>query len=40
MGALSDARGIQTAFWIPVVCYAVVLHFALRGHKHTTAVAT
>jgi len=35
MGAISDARGIQAAFWIPVICYAVVLHFALRGHKHT-----
>ena len=35
MGAVSDARGIQTAFWIPVACYLVVLHFAVRGHKHT-----
>ncbi len=36
MGAVSDAMGIQTAFWIPVACYLVVLHFALRGHRHTT----
>ncbi len=35
MGAVSDAMGIQTAFWIPVACYLVVLHFALRGHQHT-----
>ena len=40
MGALSDARGIQTAFWIPVVCYAVVLHFALVGHRHTATPAS
>ncbi len=36
MGALSDARGIQSAFWIPVACYAAVLYFGLRGHRHTT----
>ena len=30
MGAVSDASGIQTAFWIPMVCYLVVLHFAWR----------
>lgn len=35
MGALSDASGIQTAFWLPVLCYAAVLHFALIGHRHT-----
>lgn len=35
MGALSDKAGIQAAFWVPVVCYAAVLHFALVGHKHT-----
>ncbi|MBL0170432.1 MAG: L-fucose:H+ symporter permease [Gemmatimonadaceae bacterium] len=40
MGAISDAQGIQTAFWIPVFCYVVVLHFALRGHKHTLAVTS
>ena len=35
MGAISDARGIQAAFWVPVLCYVVVLHYALRGHRHT-----
>ncbi len=40
MGAISDAGGIQAAFWVPVLCYLVVLHFALRGHRHTLAVAS
>lgn len=40
MGAVSDARGIQAAFWLPVICYLVVLHFALRGHKHTSDPAS
>jgi len=40
MGRISDATGIQSAFWIPVVCYIVVLHFAWRGHRHTMAVAS
>jgi FHS family L-fucose permease-like MFS transporter len=40
MGAVSDARGIQAAFWIPVICYAVVLHFALVGHRHTAEVSS
>ncbi len=40
MGAISDASGIQTAFWIPVLCYLVVLHFAVRGHRHTLAVTS
>jgi MFS transporter, FHS family, L-fucose permease len=35
MGAISDFRGIQNAFWVPVVCYLVVLHFAVRGYRHT-----
>jgi FHS family L-fucose permease-like MFS transporter len=35
MGLISDANGIQAAFWVPAVCYLVVLHFALRGHQHT-----
>ena len=34
MGALSDAVGIQAAFWIPVLCYVAVLWFGLRGHRH------
>jgi len=40
MGALSDAAGIQMAFWIPAVCYLAVLHFALRGHRHTAEVTS
>lgn len=38
MGAISDARGIQAAFWIPVACYLVVLFFGLRGHRHSDPV--
>ena len=34
MGLLSDARGIQAAFWIPVLCYLAVLYFGVRGHRH------
>lgn len=40
MGRLSDATSIQTAFWIPAACYLVVLHFALRGHRHTAELAS
>lgn len=40
MGRLSDATSIQTAFLIPAACYLVVLHFALRGHRHTTALTS
>jgi FHS family L-fucose permease-like MFS transporter len=40
MGAVSDASGIQSAFWIPAVCMLVVLHFAWRGHRHTLDAAT
>jgi FHS family L-fucose permease-like MFS transporter len=40
MGRISDAAGIQSAFWIPALCYLVVLHFAWRGHRHTLAVAS
>jgi FHS family L-fucose permease-like MFS transporter len=39
MGALSDSAGIQVAFIVPVLCYLAVLHFAVRGHRHTTGVA-
>jgi FHS family L-fucose permease-like MFS transporter len=40
MGRISDATTIQTAFWVPAVCYLVVLDFALRGHRHTLSVAS
>jgi FHS family L-fucose permease-like MFS transporter len=33
MGWISDRSSIQTAFAVPLVCYAYVLHFALRGHR-------
>jgi MFS transporter, FHS family, L-fucose permease len=32
MGRISDLSSIQTAFAAPVVCYAYVLYFAVRGH--------
>ena len=31
--SISDATTIQTAFVVPIVCYAYVLYFALRGHR-------
>ncbi len=40
MGRISDATSIQTAFWIPALCYIVVLHFAVRGHRHTAELAS
>ena len=40
MGAISDARGIQAAFWVPAACYLAVLHFALRGHRHTAEITS
>ena len=40
MGAVSDARGIQSAFWIPAACYLAVLHFAARGYRHTASLTT
>ena len=33
MGWISDRSSIQRAFAVPLVCYAYVLHFALRGHR-------
>ena len=33
MGRISDATTIQTAFLVPIVCYAYVLYFAVRGHR-------
>jgi fucose permease len=32
MGWVSDRSSIQTAFAAPLVCYAYVLYFAMRGH--------
>jgi fucose permease len=32
MGWVSDQSSIQTAFAVPLGCYAYVLYFAMRGH--------
>jgi FHS family L-fucose permease-like MFS transporter len=39
MGRVSDARNIQTAFIVPLVCYAYVLYFASRGYKPAVAAS-
>jgi FHS family L-fucose permease-like MFS transporter len=33
MGRISDASSIQTAFIVPLICYAYILYFALAGYK-------
>ena len=33
MGRISDASNIQTAFFVPLVCYIYVLYFGLAGYK-------
>jgi FHS family L-fucose permease-like MFS transporter len=33
MGAVSDAAGIHRAMCVPLLCFAVVLAFALRSGK-------
>ncbi|WP_446745783.1 sugar MFS transporter [Silvibacterium acidisoli] len=33
MGLISDATNIRMAFLVPMVCYAVVLYFAMSGYK-------
>jgi MFS transporter, FHS family, L-fucose permease len=33
MGYISDVSSIQTAFVVPLICYAYVLYFAARGYK-------
>jgi len=33
MGRISDVSNIQTAFFVPLVCYIYVLYFALAGYK-------
>jgi FHS family L-fucose permease-like MFS transporter len=37
MGRISDAKNIQTAFVVPLACYAYVLYFATRGYKPSPA---
>lgn len=36
MGGIIDSfnDNIQVGYWVPLVCYFVVLFFALQGHKH------
>jgi FHS family L-fucose permease-like MFS transporter len=33
MGYISDTSSIQKAFVVPLICYAYVIYFALRGYK-------
>jgi FHS family L-fucose permease-like MFS transporter len=40
MGRISDAKNIQTAFIVPLVCYAYVLYFAWRGYKPASQLAS
>jgi FHS family L-fucose permease-like MFS transporter len=35
MGFISDHSSIRQAFFVPVVCQAYVLYFAIRGYKPT-----
>jgi MFS transporter, FHS family, L-fucose permease len=37
MGYISDVSSIQKAFVMPLICYAYVLYFALRGYKPAVA---
>jgi FHS family L-fucose permease-like MFS transporter len=37
MGRISDVSNIRIAFVMPVVCYAYVIYFALKGYKPDTA---
>ena len=37
MGYTSDVSSIQKAFVVPLICYAYVLYFALRGYKPVVA---
>ena len=38
MGRIPDLSSIQRAFLVPIICYAYVLYFALRGYKANPAV--
>ena len=40
MGRISDVSNIRIAFVMPVVCYAYVIYFALKGYKPDTARLT
>lgn len=39
MGKISDLSNIQRAFWVPLLCYAYVLYFAVAGYKPKSIVA-
>ena len=39
MGKISDLSNIQRAFWVPLLCYAYVLYFALRGYTPSPVLA-
>lgn len=39
MGKISDLSNIQRAFWVPLLCYAYVLYFAVRGYKPSPVLA-
>jgi MFS transporter, FHS family, L-fucose permease len=38
MGKISDLSNIQHAFWVPLLCYAYVLYFAVAGYKPRPAL--
>lgn len=40
MGFISDHSSIRQAFFIPVICHAYVLYFALRGYKPSVSART
>jgi FHS family L-fucose permease-like MFS transporter len=39
MGKISDLSNIQRAFWVPLLCYAYVLYFAVVGYRPKRALA-
>ncbi|GAB3911768.1 L-fucose:H+ symporter permease [Larkinella knui] len=38
MGLISDAQGIRLAFTVPVLCYAYIVYYSLRGHVTATPI--
>ncbi len=38
-GAFADAIGIHAAFFVPILCYAYVAFYAVRGHLPATGRA-
>lgn len=41
MGKIIDQfnDNIQIGYWVPMICYFVILYFALQGHKHKKQLA-